>query len=420
MKQNQIYYTLSLSAPSRTKGVLCVVAAFKGQAQGRKSYVIDGLVNPDYRFWDNKAKRFVDGSITAVDNNPIIDKVCALCDELIQNPKVTTTQEFVDALVAGKAPKTVTTLGDFVNQIIYDMRNGTGNKRPSRHYQNYINLLHKLEAEGELIDVPIQEITNKHFIQFSQFLLSIGGCNYTNLMKYFKQIHTKAWNLELNDHQLRFKYTDAAPITEDIEKQASLSLEQYKQFEALDLSIITQHGVDAEKRKQLYHDFCIFLYESKSRPADVIRIHEKDLIEKNGCVYWKYVPEKKKNAKERDKVAYTPLSKTALAIISKYKGQSAQGYVFPFAVNNYAWDFNDAKSWNAWNLRKGKTLEMIRNWLRKVKDILAIDFDLTLYTFRRSALTHACMADDANIMRIALSAGTSYDMLQKHYVSNIC
>ena len=129
--------------------------------------------------------------------------------------------------------------------------------------------------------------------------------------------------------------------------------------------------------------------------------------------------EKKKNSKSRDKVTKAELSEKALQIIAKYKGKSSKGYIFPFALNEHDWDYTNAKSWNNWNNRKNRALEMIRVWLKKVQRVLGLEFDLTLYTFRRSALTHACMGESPNLMRIALNGGTSVNMLQKHYVSNV-
>lgn len=123
----------------------------------------------------------------------------------------------------GVATSDVMTLGDFLRILIDEMRNGTNNKRPSRNYQCYINLLHKLEKEEtaqykgktlDLINVPIAEVDNKCFIQFSKFILSLsddeGRTNYSNIMKLFKQVHTKAYDRELTDTVLRFKYTDNA------------------------------------------------------------------------------------------------------------------------------------------------------------------------------------------------------------------
>lgn len=422
MANKELYYTLTPSAPSMAKGVLCVVIGNKGQSTGRKPFPIDGITNPNYEFWDKKAKRFKDGTDTARANNPVLDRVCALCDELLSNSKITTPQQFFDALKLGVAPNDVLTLGGFLNQLIDEMRNGTNNKRPSRNYQTYRNLLHKLEREGDLINVPIGDISNCHFIQFSNFVLSLaddeGKSNYSNLMKLFKQVHKKAFERELNNNALRFKYADNAPLTDDVEKLPSLTLEQYTQFCELDLSIIPQSGVNADFYKELYHDVCMFLYEVKTRPVDFIRAHTDNIVTMNGKTYYKYVAEKKKNHKNRDKVVNAELSEKALQIIAKYKGKSSKGYIFPFSLNEYDWDYTNAQSWNKWNNRKNRALEMVRVWLKKVQKVLKLDFDLTLYTFRRSALSHACMADGANLMRIALNGGTSVDMLQKHYVSN--
>ena len=88
-------------------------------------------------------------------------------------------------------------------------------------------------------------------------------------------------------------------------------------------------------------------------------------------------------------------------------------------MNEYSWDMNDAESWNKWNNRRANLQEKINAWLRyKVAVALGWNIKLTLYTFRHSSLTHACMSTNANWGAVALNAGTSIDMLQKHYVSN--
>ena len=42
MANQEIYYTLTPSAPSVAKGVLCVVVGYKGQSTGRKPFPING------------------------------------------------------------------------------------------------------------------------------------------------------------------------------------------------------------------------------------------------------------------------------------------------------------------------------------------------------------------------------------------
>jgi integrase len=423
-KENKLRYTLTLSGVGVPKGVLCVTVQPYGRADERKSVRVRNLKDPDYRYWDNQLKRFSSGTFTAQDNNPVLDELCEFCDRLLDNESVTTPTEFAEALRTGIPPKP-RNFGAFVQSLVDEMRNGKNNKRPSRNYQVYLNLLHKLQREGNIIKVPLDEICNKHFIQFGEFILSLddkkGRNNYLNIMKVFKQAHTKAYNRELNNNVLRFKYADNAPLKEDTEKRPSLTLEQYNQFCRLDLSTITLHGMKTDFYKSLYRDFCIFLYETKMRPVDVLRSKVANILNINGKQYLRYVPEKKKNfsPSSKDKIVHSPLSATALGIIEKYKGQSTQGYIFPFSMNNYDWDFLNADSWNNWNIRKQRALEMINKWLKKVQVVLGVGFTLTLYTFRHSALTHACMADGANWGKIALDAGTSIKMLEKHYVTNV-
>lgn len=430
---NELRYILTPSAPSRPKGVLCVVVGYKGQSQGRKSYVIDGITAPNFQHWDKKQQRFYSDTDSGKANNKCLDDVCEQCDELLKNAVVSTPDEFITALKSGK---TKLTLGVFLDSLIDEMRNGTNNKRPSKNYQCYINLLHKLKKEEtahykgkvlDLINVALSELDNKCFIQFGAFILSLsadeGRNNYLNIMKLFKQVHKKAFDRELTNTVLRYKYTDNAPLLADevAEKLPSLTLEQYAQFVALDVTTLPKSGTLSYDLMQMYKDFCIFLYETKLRPVDVTRAHSYNVVTVNGKQFYRYVPEKKKNNREtkKNKTVYAPLSDVALAIIRKYKGQSKQGYIFPFSLNEYNWDMMSAKDWNKWNNRKARLQEMINSWLRnKVAKALNWDIVPHLYTFRRSTLTHACMSEGANILQIALNGGTSIKMLQRHYVSN--
>lgn len=144
------------------------------------------------------------------------------------------------------------------------------------------------------------------------------------------------------------------------------------------------------------------------RPCDVIRLHENDIC--NGVV--SYIAEKKKNYQKRPTRA--SLTNTAKKIVSKYRGKSAKGYVFPFSMNNYDWDFSNAESWNKWSNRKQKALEDINTFLHKWEDILKVK-SLTIYTFRHSTFTHAVNEKGSNLMKIAKEGATSVKMLENHY-----
>lgn len=418
-QNNSLTFHFTPSAPGYKKGVFCVVCGYKGVTTGRMSTPIKKLQNPNEKLWAKKTKRF-EGRLSPTDvaNNDELDKLESWCEEAIVNPKIKTPADFIEAFKAETLPNPVESFGDFLLGVINGMKTAPI-QRPSRNYQNYINLYNKLKKEGNIIRVPVEDIDNRHFIQFSKFILSLpadeGRSNYVKLMNLFKQAHGKAVNDLKNQNTLRFKYRENAP-TKQHSKRDSLTVEEYRKFEELDLSAIKIKGAN---NSELYHDFCMFLYEMKMRPVDAIHSHTSQIVALNGNIYIQYIPEKKKNSLSPNAVTYAPITKKANAIIQKYKGLSEKGYIFPFKLNQRDWDYNNPSMWNTWNNCKSKSLECVNKWLKKAGAVMGLDFPLILYTFRHSCLSHLCMQESANWGRIALEAGTSIKMLETHYVSNI-
>lgn len=434
----ELRYSLTTSADRRTTTpTLYVCVAYKGSSTGRKYFIVQGLISPDFTHWNKAKQRFNSGTYTATDNNPKLEELCELCDKLLENSAITSPKKFVEALERNEAPP-AETLGDFLRELIDDWKSGKNNKLPSKAYQPYINLLHKLETEKDaeykekvcdLINVPIDKVDNKCFIQFHYFVLSLsdkeGRSNYLNIMKLFKQVHKKAFELEKNDTVLRFPYSKHAPYKKKKkEKRSALTTEQYAKFVELDVKTLPKSGTLTYELMQLYKDYCIFLYEMFSRPVDVTRAHSNDIVTINRKKFLSYIPTKKKNntQDEDGKTVCAPITDTAMKIINKYKGKSSQGYIFPFSMNEYEWDMTNAEDWNKWNNRKQRVQEMINSWLRnKVAQVIGVDFPLTLYIFRHSTFTHACMAkgmDRDSIIDIAKKGGSSLKMIDKHYYSN--
>jgi hypothetical protein len=101
------------------------------------------------------------------------------------------------------------------------------------------------------------------------------------------------------------------------------------------------------------------------------------------------------------------------SIIDKYKGQSSQGYIFPFAINES--DLYN-KDFYKWNNKKDHVLVKINHFLKKVAPFIGVSpNDLIVYTFRHTVLTHEIQDNKKSPMRIAKEAGTSVIMLEKHY-----
>ena len=402
--------------------VFCLCCTVKGTTTRHYKEVSGSykLTNPNFKKWDKKEQRFVEPTTEAISNNAKLEAMKEHYQKLYET--LSESLEIANGKMLfsleSKAPRIIAekqmTFGDYVRQLIQNGKTEK-NKKPSKNYQKYINLLHKLEKEGTIIDKPLKDICNADFIAFGHFILDRltteeGKNNYANLMKLFKAVHTQAYNRELNDNLLRYPYMKDAPIKKSKERVA-LTLKQYHKFCTLDLAVIPQSGVNPMFYKELYRDFCIFLYEVKMRPCDVIRLHSNDIH--NGFIV--YVAEKKKNyLNERKRTTSVKLTETAKLIVRKYCEKSTKGYVFPFAMNNHEWNFDDAASWNKWHNRKQKTLQDINEFLHKFENVLHVD-GITLYTFRHSTFTHAVNTKGSNLLKIAREGATSIDMLENHY-----
>ena len=240
------------------------------------------------------------------------------------------------------------------------------------------------------------------------------------LMKKFHATIVKARKEKLTVHVLDYPYREKAPrnIIKAAEKAQNgvdiLTVKQYKKFVEMDLNEVPHGNKMQVKYMELYRDFCVFIYEMKMRPCDVVKLNVSD-IKGNNIIYW--ATKKKNYINESSSFVVAPLTKTAKAIIEKYRGKSSKGYVFPFAMNEYDWDFKDAVSFNKWNNRKQATQERINVFLRKVADIFGVN-KLTIYTFRHSTFTHKIVSG-ANLMQLAKEGGTSVSMLEHHYFNHI-
>lgn len=404
------------------KGELfCLCCTVKGTSI-RHYKVVSGeyeLVNPDFNYWNPKAQRFIEPSLDAINNNNKLNAMLKHYQEFYNKVSESTVIQDGKALFALEAngstmDKPTVTFEEFIQQLINEKKY-TQNKKPSKSYQLYITLLHKLQMEGTIGKKYLASINNSDFISFGRFILNRlsvadGKYNYLKLMKLFKSAHSEACSRELNTNSLHYCYTKDAP-TKDCKERTVLTQAQIEQFRSLDLSTVQIGCADQEFQKELYRDFCIFMYETKMRPCDVLKLKSSD-IEDHTIMY---VPEKKKNyLDERKRIVKTFMSPTALDILNKYCAVSVAGYVFPFPMNNHYWDFNDAASWNKWNNRKQKTLENINQFLHKVEPLIGAH-SVTLYTFRHSAFTHAINSPNCNLLRLAKEGGTSIKMLESHY-----
>lgn len=427
---------------------------------------VEELRGTDFKTWDKVAQRFNSRRPIDQENNKILSDILRHYEDLMAKKEFATGKEMFEyqpvtpeqsqhnativqpleistppVPAPSKNPSTneEITLGEWIEKIIEDIKNPSRLK-PSASYQGYLTLLHKLEAEGTLINQPISSLGDDSFVLLMKWVKKQKGkngkgVNFIGTMKMYAAALNRARKARLTTYRPDFPYMDYAPLHKITDKATdfltnggaiqSLTEEQYAAFEEMDLSEIKMHGgPQMSYYKELYRDFCKLLYEMKSRPIDILRLHWENIAydENTGRYTCTYIPAKKKNygasCKHTSKALVIQyLTPKAVQIILKYKGQSKGGYVFPFHLNRTKWNFNDPTQFHYHYYKGNHICGRINRFLHKVGEYLEVPFQLTLYAFRRTAITQAIIENKMPLAMIAKTAGTSVEMIEAHYAN---
>lgn len=428
-------------------GRFCLCAHVKGT--GVRHYkTVEGLKNPNFTKWNPDAQMFISRVQTDLENNIILQDLLSQIEQLLDEHDFDSGKELFamfDSLRKEKAEAAILkekqeiTLGEFIKEVIEELRHPV-KRKPSSNFQPYTTLLHKLEKEGKIIKTAISKVNRHSFVQFSEWILRQKGLkgsgkNYIALMKLLIATINRARKAGLTDYTPNFPYMDYAPVVNKLSERASdlnnsggtvksLSPEQYEQFVNFDLELIKLRHPHQNYYKELYRDFCILLYEMKSRPIDIIKLHWDNLAFNERYQRWTctYIPSKKKNyafMRENDSnpLVVQFLTPRALDIIMKYKDRSVSGYVLPFSFNKRKWDLENPEQYHTYYTQQNRMQGRINRFLHKVGDKLGLPFQLTTYAFRRTAITKALIDNEMPITMIAKIAGTSVGMIEHHYVN---
>lgn len=425
-------YRFSAKAPGRKSPQLSVIVA--DSRNYRLPYVIPELANASLTFWSAEHQRFLGGTQADVDNNKILDGLRVLCDELVNNSQIATPKDFVEALRKGVAPKEVLTLGEYIESIIERER-----QNPTNNYRLYLSLLRNLRGESHkaargkivkfdapmlngvrLVDVPIGDVTDEHLITFANWInTSKGGGNYKNLCSNMVRVLSYAREEKKNTNTITFskgKYKKKAVTTDTNRLHGVFTDKQMCMVKAMQGYIDNKVVRLSKEKQELYYDTCMLMYYTLSRPADVILFHNSMLqTAENGAKYLCYIPFKKRTYKDVDKhIVRVPLNTGALAIIEKYRDMSKAGYLLPLEHNNVEWDVANFANHAEWHVQCVRTEKNINRYLKHLGRAVGADFDVNMYTFRKTAISTAVNAGQpANL--VAKRAGTSAKMIEMHY-----
>lgn len=431
MANNQnLSFIFTPSATGRVKGVWYVQAQFKGSNPQRQALKIEGLTNPSIENWDKKKQRFNGGTQTDVDNNAVLETLRERCNELLHNPQISTPKEFIEALKTGITPEEET-LGQFIETLIDEQK-----QTPTCNYQLYQSLLNNLLGENHksakrnvtkfpkpmskgvaLADTPLATVGDAQLSDFASWIKTVkGGANYKNLNATLLHVINVAKGRGKSTQTITYKFRTDAPkkIATGVETAKVLTLEQFKAVENLNGIIVNPTGNRNRSLQQLYLDTALLMYYTNSRPADVL-LFRTDMLKTlaNGVTILTYIPYKKRGYNVRE-VVELPLPQQALEIIERYKGQSKGGYLLPLPMNETHWNITTVEGNKKWRSASNAILGNINAHLKKVGEKIGLNFALSLYAFRRSAITttvNLC----GNIALVAKRSGTSVKMIAKHY-----
>lgn len=428
----QLKYIFTPSASGRAKGVFYVQAQFKGSDPQRQSTKIIGLTAPNLEKWSTREQQFNGGTQTDVDNNKVLAALREKCDELLDNPQITTPKEFINALETGVVPnRDGIKLSEFVQTLINEQQ-----QNPTCNYQLYVSLLHNLLGENHkskkkeiikfaqpicngvaLADTPLADVGNAQLAAFASWIKTVKrGANYKNLNATLLHVVNVAKERGESTQTITYKFRTDAPkkVTVEVSNDKVLTLEQFKAIESLSGTIVNPTGYRNRSFQQLYLDAALLMYYTNSRPADVL-LFRSDMLKtlENGVTVLTYIPYKKRGYNVTE-IVELPLPQQALEIINRYKDISTGGYLLPFPINETRWDLTTVEGNKKWRSASNATLGNINAHLKKVGDKIGLNFPLSLYAFRRSAITttvNLC----GNISLVAKRSGTSVKMVSKHY-----
>ncbi len=432
---------------TKKDGKFCLCALVKG-TQVRHYKVVNVLKNPNFSKWNPQAQMFVSKAENDLQNNILLLNFLAPFEKLLEEHQFESGKDLFAMYDLGEKERIEKalleeqkemTLGEYLEQVIEDLKNPT-KRKPSANFMTYQTLQSKLLKENRIIRTPISKVNRNTFVHFSDFILNQKGLkgtgkNYISLMKLLIATINRARKAGLTDYTPNFPYMDYAPVINKLSEKAadlnnsggtvkSLSPDQYDRFVSLDLDCIQLRKPHLNFFKELYRDFCILLYEMKSRPIDIMKLTWDNIAFNKQYGRWTctYIPSKKKNysfMREHDTnpLVVQFLTPRAMEIILKYKDKSKYGYVLPFAHNNKKWDLEDPDQYHSYYIQQNRAQGRINRFLWKVGDYFGLPYHLTIYAFRRTAITKALIDNDMPISMLAKVAGTSVGMIEHHYTN---
>lgn len=365
------------------------------------------------RHWNANKERFSANAVSYSENNRILEEFKNPYTKLLlEHPELTARQvasyfqpiKQVKCEVIERPTENAVPTSDFnfvekyLEEVILREKAKLG-----CNFETYSKLLSKCRKiiKG-FSSLTFQSLDYKACVQLAHIFAKYDG--YKGTSKSFRNLLGKASKdkdvpfslVQIGD----FKFAEYNPKRNCADNKTPdiLTQEQLRRFINADLSKLTPQYKN-RKEVELYRDFCIFMFHSFFAPCDVIKLKYSELTRNNTI---------RTRRKKTHQLVEVPVSPVMGNIISKYRGTTTDGYVFPIM------DDEKEKTYQTKDYTFKKFREKLNIWLKSVGKELGVDYDLYAYVFRHTAITVA-LDSGLPISYIAMAAGTSIEMIQEHY-----
>ncbi len=275
--------------------------------------------------------------------------------------------------------------------------------KPGCNFEIYKKLLNKLgRVYPEFDRLKFSDIDYDKCMEIAKIFAQHRG--YAHSAKQFRNFLGKADK----DRRVPFKisqigdfnFKDYDPDRDHavFKRPDVLTQEQVAKFMNLDLSRVTPNFQD-RNRVRLYYDFCVFMLHSFFSPCDVIKLKYSEI---------KNMKTISANRKKTHRAVEVPVSPVMDGIIVRYRPFSKDDYVFPIM------DDEKAEQYSTRDYIFKKFNEDLNIWLKDLGRELGVGFRMYSYVFRHTAITLA-LDNGLPLAYVASVAGTSIEMIQKHY-----
>ena len=362
---------------------------------------------PNLKYWMKEHERFSSHAPSCAKNNQILEDYKNVYRKLMfEYPEFSARQiasfyghinKVSDFDLMYNTVKVYDSVEEFMNVVIEREK-----MKPGENYLKYKYLRSKCQRLiPQFSSLTFQSIRYETCAKIAQLFANDGG--YTGPISYFRSflfkadrdIHVRFSMSQIGD----FNFKRHMPrIYKGHQLPVILSEEQLKRFLNINIKEYTTCRV-SQTKAELFYDFSCFLLHSFLAPCDAAYLHESNITKRNTIQI-----KRRKTFKE----AEIPISTKMAQIISKYKGASSYGYIFPII------DDNKEKQHKIYLYQMKKFREDLNLWLFGVGKRLGLNFRLHSYIFRHTAISLA-VNNGLPIAYVSSLSGTLPENIQKYY-----